>query len=548
MQINSDVNRRLKEIHKERSNNNYIPVLITFLVSVYFQKEKLTTHNTWIYCTILMLLGAVSRKSCLSKYFEEWVAGKQSIKRLNYFGFVLGGLGLGLHFVDVCVSYGGGSVNVAYTLYLVVAIIAAAANTLTADKGSYIVYVSTLKVCLIGSYIYYFNDAPKWVLPFVLINYLYALKIQGINSKQLKELVTLQLSAEKENLRLLEIINSVPGLVAIINAERIITMTNDSFKEVYPGAVGVKIGELNSTEEMQTYIQGFLNSDRKSSIKEMITLRNGQETWVLVSLSKQIDGGATIISLPINELVEAREQIKSQEAKMAYSSKLASLGEMAAGIAHEINNPLAILSASAALIKKTVNKKPIDENQLISLTDKFSETVGRISRTVKSMRTLSRQGENDPFLKFSPQNLVRQVMDLSEHKFKQNEVELKLPEFSSTIQIEGREVELGQVLLNLVVNALDAVEKQTQKWIKIDFEINNQWLDLKVIDSGPGIPPEIQKKIMEPFFTTKDVNKGTGLGLSISKSIMEKHGGELIYKNDAPNTTFIMRLPFITIT
>lgn len=109
---------------------------------------------------------------------------------------------------------------------------------------------------------------------------------------------------------------------------------------------------------------------------------------------------------------------------------------------------------------------------------------------------------------------------------------------------------MSQVILNLISNAIDAIESRpegdkenSEKWIKIHGELDKHLLRLFVVDSGPGIPAAIRDRIMNPFFTTKEVGKGTGLGLSLSKGIAEDHGGDLILDSSAPHTSFILELP-----
>ena len=102
---------------------------------------------------------------------------------------------------------------------------------------------------------------------------------------------------------------------------------------------------------------------------------------------------------------------------------------------------------------------------------------------------------------------------------------------------------MSQVILNLLNNAFDAIENKDEKWVEVQTLQNKNWVEIRVSDCGHGIPKEIQDKILQPFFTTKEVGKGTGLGLSISKGIIESHGGDLTIDNEAKNTTFVARIP-----
>ena len=112
-----------------------------------------------------------------------------------------------------------------------------------------------------------------------------------------------------------------------------------------------------------------------------------------------------------------------------------------------------------------------------------------------------------------------------------------------TLVFQGRGTEISQVLVNLLNNADDAISKMPEKWIKLSVQNRSDWLEIRVTDSGHGIPPGDQKKLFQPFFTTKEIGKGTGLGLSISHGIVKNHGGELTLDTTSPNTCFVVRLP-----
>jgi C4-dicarboxylate-specific signal transduction histidine kinase len=220
---------------------------------------------------------------------------------------------------------------------------------------------------------------------------------------------------------------------------------------------------------------------------------------------------------------------------------------MAAGIAHEVNNPLTILQGFASIIEQLTHQEPLDKENIRLLSGKLVHTTERISKIVKSLKSLSRNGDNDPFERVSIQTVIKEALDICGHRFKQNNIELKLPELDKDVFVKGREVQLGQVVLNLLVNAFDAVSGSDNgdKWVEVKLDSLHQGVSIDIIDSGPGVSIENAKKIMEPFFTTKDVGQGTGLGLSISKNIIEEHGGELFLIQNSKATTFRIQLPLV---
>ncbi len=240
-----------------------------------------------------------------------------------------------------------------------------------------------------------------------------------------------------------------------------------------------------------------------------------------------------------------RAELRMKEKEVINSSKLAALGEMAAGIAHEINNPLMAIEGRVHLMKKDFTKG--DTSNLIEGFDKVSRTIDRISKIVKGLRDFSREGSEDPMRNSKISEIVAMTLDLCQERFTQSQIELKI-DLQNDREVFCREIQICQVLLNLLNNAYDVIEILPTKWVSISTSLYSaqdkiQFVDIKVTDSGLGISPEVADKMMAPFFTTKEVGKGTGLGLSISLGIIAKHGGSLFYDQTAANTTFVIRLP-----
>jgi signal transduction histidine kinase len=250
----------------------------------------------------------------------------------------------------------------------------------------------------------------------------------------------------------------------------------------------------------------------------------------------------TGINWDITKEVHQQEIIKSQEVQILSSARLSSLGEMAGGIAHEINNPLAVIHAKAEFLQKRLKSKTIDDQTLTIGLDKIIETCNRIVRIIKGLKSFSRNSEDDPKAIISLNKVINDVIGLIHEKFKLHNVRLEF-QSNQNFTILGKEAQIGQVIMNLISNSFDAIEHEKEKWTKIVLKKKNgDGVEMRVYDSGQGVNKKDINKLMQPFFTTKEVGKGTGLGLSISKGIIEEHGGKLWLDTNELNTCFVVEL------
>jgi signal transduction histidine kinase len=237
------------------------------------------------------------------------------------------------------------------------------------------------------------------------------------------------------------------------------------------------------------------------------------------------------------------QSLQRQRENFLYAEKMASLGEMAGSIAHEINNPLAIIQGTAQKLQIRLRQEELDREELNQATTTILKTAERIARIIRSLRFVARDGSLDPFVLTSIRSIVDETLGLCEAKLKTEEVTLDATGVPLELSCVCRAVQISQVLINLINNSVDAIRSLPEKWIRIEAREEAGWVHLAVTDSGPGIPKELAEKIMKPFFTTKGVGKGTGLGLSISRSIAHAHGGELTLDLHAVHTRFVLTLP-----
>lgn len=241
---------------------------------------------------------------------------------------------------------------------------------------------------------------------------------------------------------------------------------------------------------------------------------------------------------------EKSEKIAAQQQQLVQSSKLSSLGEMAGGVAHEINNPLAVILAQTSVLKREWGKNQVHSPQSIESVNGIISMVDRIAKIINGLRSFSRDASKDPMEEVLISKVIEDTILFCKERFNSHSIELRINmKADQATCIMGRSTELSQVLINLLNNAHDAVEPLDQKWVELKTETDFNKLIISVTDSGTGIPERIADKMMQPFFTTKELGKGTGLGLSISKGIVEAHGGVLYYDRSSKHTRFTMELP-----
>ena len=242
-----------------------------------------------------------------------------------------------------------------------------------------------------------------------------------------------------------------------------------------------------------------------------------------------------------------RELILSQ-GRVHHASKMASLGEMASSIAHEINTPMQTINLIAQRVQRQLKKEVIAEDIDASMS-KITTSVTKISEIIDSLRKVSRDSTDDDFSDTSIQELLQDTINMTEERFKVNNIDFSIiyHDTSENTLIQCQRLQISQILINLLNNAYDAIQSCDQKWIKIDIQQIHDRVRFSISDCGKGIAIEILEKIFEPMYTTKEVGKGTGLGLSISRDIVLKHNGLIYIKKESPNTCFVLELPIIHI-
>ena len=241
----------------------------------------------------------------------------------------------------------------------------------------------------------------------------------------------------------------------------------------------------------------------------------------------------------ISYLVAAEEAAKNDRAKLVHTAKLASLGEMSAAIAHEINNPLAIISGTIEGFERESSFSP----ELKRKAETIQKAILRISKIVSGLRKFSRTTIKKDYKKVSLHKILSEVVDLTSVRAKRYGVQI-IYENTKDFQIECDELDIEQAFVNLINNGIDAVQSLDDKWVKITVAIENQITSVFIEDSGDGLPKHVQEKLFLPFFTTKEVGQGTGLGLSIVKGILDDHKATIQLEADHPNTCF--RVGFIS--
>ncbi len=373
--------------------------------------------------------------------------------------------------------------------------------------------------------------------------------------------VTAQREAENEMIRQREfaegIMNAIPDAIYVKDDHEKFIYGNKSFTEMLGRQSMNYIGFNDNELFPQKVAERFKKSDRNVlrtevslEVEEEVVNLQGK-SWIV--LTKRIpfnfqNGQKVVIAImrDFSERKKLEGELQVSRIRQEEASRLATLGETASGIAHEINNPLNVLVGIAELMKDKVEKSgAIEKNKLNEYCDKIVTYSMRIAKIIKGLRSISRDASQDPFTEISINNLIDETLELCRQQFLYRgiQIECKVPE--QVILIEGRYAQLSQILMNLLNNAKDAIENLKNPTIYIEVLQEDKWGIIRVWDNGEGVSEEIESKIMNPFFTTKPVGKGTGLGLSISYSIASDHLGSLILNRKVAASCFELKIPLL---
>ena len=246
------------------------------------------------------------------------------------------------------------------------------------------------------------------------------------------------------------------------------------------------------------------------------------------------------------EAVQRREQeLREKQEQLVQAGKLATLGELTTGIAHELNNPLnnigLFMGNAIDLIQ--LGTADTDPERILDELNKAMQQVRKASEIISHLRTFGRAAA----VNFEPvdlQQVVERAISLMQEQLRLRQIKLQVQFPVEEVLVFGNAIQLEQVMINLLTNARDALVEAAQKVITITCAMKPQSVELRVYDSGPGIPADFEKRIFDPFFTTKEVGAGTGLGLSITYGIIRDHEGSIVVESHpGEGAHFLIQLP-----
>lgn len=356
----------------------------------------------------------------------------------------------------------------------------------------------------------------------------------------------------EENLRrgedqLKALLVALPAPLAMLDREMRYLAMSETWRRQYRMTVPDPIGRCvwdcapYYREEWKQRLFRALEGEVVTRAEECISNEFGEVVWISWQLApwrnlKGEIGGVVVLCDDIT-------QRKHSELKLSQATKLTALGEMAGGIAHEINNPLSIVKGFVDLMQKSLHRGQFNPETFTHYLERSAATLMRISRIVQSMRRISRDSSLDEMSPETVNSLVTDALDFTQEKFRDHRIAFEFVPGPADLTVVCRGVEISQVLLNLLTNAFHAVQGTVEPRVAVTVVAGADSVAVRVSDSGPGIPPANRQRIFQPFFTTKDIGQGTGLGLSISQTIVKGHGGRLYLDEAAAQTTFVLELP-----
>ena len=360
-----------------------------------------------------------------------------------------------------------------------------------------------------------------------------------------------QIKQSEERYRIL--VEDSPAMICRYRPDLTLTFGNTplaNYLECQPQQLpGLNLGHWLSDDQRQAFVHriGQLTPEFPVSTAEISLQLPGREHawWVWSDRGVFDDHGALV---EVQAVGRDNTEVRRSQQQLTQSAKMATLGEMATGLAHEINQPLNVMRMAIVNVLKRLSNGDAQIDYLTEKLQRIDTQVQRATRVVDHMRVFGRRSEIEQH-PFDPSQAVEGTLSLLGEGLRGKGVELRISPMDFGVQVKGYVDQLEQVLINLMVNARDALlskrekDPQLRPWIALHGEQDSRHVRIWVEDNGGGIDPRLLERIFEPFFTTKAIGVGTGLGLSVSYGIVENMGGQLSVANGEHGARFCVELP-----
>jgi C4-dicarboxylate-specific signal transduction histidine kinase len=242
------------------------------------------------------------------------------------------------------------------------------------------------------------------------------------------------------------------------------------------------------------------------------------------------------------EMERREHELRDKQEQLVQAGKLATLGELTTGVAHELNNPLNNIGLYIGNIIDRVHLGELDTERVLSDLEKAMEQVRKATEIISHLRTFGRAAPVT-LEAVDVDDVIERALSLMQEQLRLRAIEVELDLYPQELLVLGNPIQLEQIFINLLTNARDALEDAPRRVIRIASSHQGDRIRIGFADTGPGIAPAIAQRIFDPFFTTKEVGAGTGLGLSITYSIVKEHGGEISLIESGEGATFQVELP-----
>lgn len=368
------------------------------------------------------------------------------------------------------------------------------------------------------------------------------ISLNKLIDKRTEELQSLNKKFQQERNLIRGIIQAFPGKIILLDSKyNILQKYAGADNTIYFGGC-TNLSDcmnINNQQALAAAIKDLdTNKNKYVEFEFSHTKLESSEQHIHAMVSSFSNDTYILFLRDITDLVNQKNELKSKDAMIAHASKLSTIGEMSAGIAHEINNPLTAISLHTSVIEKIAG----DPEKLKAKIASINKSISRIQKIADGLRRFSRNSNETQNSNESIAKIVSESITLIESKIKKFDITV-ISEINEHHQILCDSMEIEQVVINLVNNSIDAIKDLEKRWIRIETRSCDSNIKLQIHDSGFGISTEIENKMFQAFYTTKELNEGTGLGLSIVKGILDRHNATIKINREFPNTCFEITFP-----